>query len=58
MFNLICLENKLRLADRNSCKAQISRVTRDESNKVEDMARRIFKARRFNIESGRYFLAK
>ena len=53
MFNLIYLENKLRLADRNSCKAQISRVTRDESNKVEDMARRIFKARRFNIESGR-----
>jgi len=45
------LENKLRLADRNSCKAQITRVTRDESNKVEDMARRIFKARRFNIES-------
>ena len=47
------LENKLRSADRNSCKAQISRVTRDESNKVEDMARRIFKANRFNNGSGR-----
>ena len=48
-----CLEKKLRLADRDSCKAQISKVTEDGTNKIEDLARKIMRSRKFNVDSGR-----
>merc|ERR1719166_755052 len=46
-------EKKLRLADRDSCKAQISKVTEDETNKIEVLAKKILRSRKFNVDCGR-----
>jgi len=45
------IEKKLRQADRDFCKDQINRVTGNETTRNEDMARKIFRFRRFNVDS-------